>query len=502
MSANRRSRYNQHGNAIMATSSSAPGVPLALAATPLTKKMERRVLNFVCQRDALREGERVLVAVSGGPDSTALLLILARLRAKLGLDLTIAHFNHMLRSGDEAAADLDFVLSLASQLNVPLVHGVGDVRGRAHRNHESLEDAARRLRYDFLAEQAALAGASCVLTGHTLDDQAETVLLHLVRGSGLDGLVGMRPRSSWPFREGPDLARPLLHLSREETERYCAETAVRPREDPTNLLLSATRNKIRYRILPELRELNPRIAEALSRLSQSVAEDADYLDGLARHYFGDWMAFTGDAVRGYRRHLTTVGPAMRNRWIRLAVERLAGTHADIEAIHIDAVREIATKGKGTVALPHGLQATSNSRSVVFSRREYWKALRIAETPLKVPGVTQVGKWNIATQLAPLPEDPLFPPRWAEAYLDAAKTGRDLTVRSRRPGDRLRPLGLGGEKKLQDILVDAKVPATERDGVPLACSGEQIVWVVGHCIDERYALDLGSQQALHIAAAHR
>jgi len=193
---------------------------------------------------------------------------------------------------------------------------------------------------------------------------------------------------------------------------------------------------------------------------------------------------------------------MRNRWIRLAVERLAGTHADIEAIHIDAVREIATKGKGTVALPHGLQATSNSRSVVFSRREYWKALRIAETPLKVPGVTQVGKWNIATQLAPLPEDPLFPPRWAEAYLDAAKTGRDLTVRSRRPGDRLRPLGLGGEKKLQDILVDAKVPATERDGVPLACSGEQIVWVVGHCIDERYALDLGSQQALHIAAAHR
>ncbi len=486
----------------MATSSSAPGVPLTLGATPFTNKMERRVLNFVRKRDALREGERVLVAVSGGPDSTALLLILTRLRAKLGLDITIAHFNHMLRSGDEAAADLDFVRSLASQLNVPLLHGVGDVRRRAHRNHESLEDAARRLRYAFLAEQAALAGVSCVLTGHTMDDQAETVLLHLIRGTGLDGLAGMRPRASWPFGAGPDLARPLLHLTREETERYCAETGIRPREDPTNLLLSATRNKIRHRILPELRELNPRIVEALNRLSQSVAEDAQYLDDLARYYFSDWMAFTRGAVRGYRRNLAAVDPAMSSRWIRLAVERLAGTHADIEAVHIDAVREIASKGRGTVALPNGLQAEANSRSVVFSRGETRQALSIAETPLKIPGVTQVGNWNIAAQPAPLQKDPLFAPRWWEAYLDASKTGRKLTVRSRRPGDRLRPLGLGGEKKLQDIFVDAKLPALERDGIPLVCSGDQIVWVAGHCIDERYALDLDSRQALHIAAAHR
>ncbi len=481
----------------MAFSSPRP-YSLTLAATPFTKRVERRVLNYACSRGTLRPGEFAVVGVSGGPDSTALLVILSRLRSRLESRLTAAHFNHTLRSEAEAAEDLGFVRSLASTLNVPLVYGSGGVRARARTYHESVEDAARHLRYAFLADQAALVGASCVVTGHTMDDQAETVLLHLIRGAGLDGLSGMRVRSRWPFDAGPNIARPLLCLTREETVRYCTETGIQPREDSTNLLPVATRNKVRHRILPELRKLNPRIVEAITRLSQSISEDAGYLEETARHYFPQQAAISEGEVRLRRSSLTSDAPAMGNRWIRLAIENLTGTDADLEASHIDAVRKIAIKGRGMVALPNGLRATANYRSLVFSRGEPTKAMPITETRLNIPGVTRLSKWCITTQLVPLPQEPMAA-RPRDAYLDAGKTGLDLTVRSRRAGDRLRPLGLGGEKKLQDVLVDAKVPAAERDGVPLVCRGQDIVWVVGHCIDQRYAVDCNSQRVLHLVA---
>lgn len=478
--------------------SSPPPHSLTLAATPFTKRVERRVLNYARSRGAIRPGEFTVVGVSGGPDSTALLVILSRLQSRLESRITAAHFNHTLRSDDEAAEDLVFVRSLASTLNVPLVYGSGGVRARARAHQESIEDAARRLRYAFLAEQAALAGASCVVTGHTMDDQAETVLLHLIRGAGLDGLAGMRDRSCWPFGDGPAIARPLLCLTREETVRYCTGIGIHPREDSTNLAPIATRNKVRHRLVPELRKLNPRIVEAIARLSQSVIEDAGYLEETARHYFPRQATVSEEGVRLRRSSLTSDAPAMGNRWIRLAIESLAGTDAGLEAVHVDAVRKIAIKGRGTVALPNELRVTANSRSLVFTRGEHTKAMPITETRLNVPGVTRLSKWRITTQLLPIPRESIAA-RLRDAYLDAGKTGRDLTVRSRRAGDRLRPLGLGGEKKLQDVLVDAKVPAAERDGVPLVCRGQDIVWVVGHCIDQRYAIHCDSQQVLHLAA---
>ena len=195
----------------------------SLAATNFTASIERRVHAYIRKHHIFRTGEQVIVAVSGGPDSTALLIILSRLTSKLQLDITVGHFNHQLRTYEEVAGDLQFVRSLAASLGLPLVHSGGDVRAYAGEHHLSIEDAARRLRYAFISQQAAGRDASCVAIGHTLDDQAETVLLHLVRGAGLGGVRGMSPRAAWPFDLGPALARPLLFLRREETERYCRE---------------------------------------------------------------------------------------------------------------------------------------------------------------------------------------------------------------------------------------------------------------------------------------
>ena len=482
----------------MATSSSAESVPLPLASTPFTKKIEQRVLNFVRHKDALRKGEPVLVAVSGGPDSTALLRILARLRSRLGLDLTIAHFNHMLRSGAEAAADLDFVRSLASELNVPFVQGAGDVRARARHNHESPEDAARRLRYAFLAEQAALAGASCVVTGHTMDDQAETVLLHIIRGAGLDGLAGMRPRSAWPFGSGPDLARPLLCLRRNETERYCLELALKPRRDPTNESLRATRNRVRHRLMPQLVAINPRAVEAITRLARAAADDAELLDACADACFPFDSDPAPGAVSFKRGDIERLPIAIRSRMIRRALDVAAGTSEGFAGSNLDAVADLLNKPSGQLSLPHRVTAAVDSRTLRFIGGPRSASAPIEPVVVRIPGITHAGDWQFHASIGPRPDDvtdagPL------KAYLEIEKTGLDLTIRSRRLGDRLRPLGLGGEKKLQDILVDAKVPATERDGIPLVCSGDQIAWVVRHCIDERYALDRGSRQVLHLVA---
>jgi tRNA(Ile)-lysidine synthase len=487
-----------------------PLLPAPLAATPFTAKLERRVLEFVRRNDILHPGEQVVVvAVSGGPDSTALLVALARLRSALDIGLTAAHFNHMLRSAEEAAADLAFAHALASTLGIPFAHAAGDVRARARDKHESLEDAARHLRYSFLAGQTKDAGASTVVTGHTIDDQAETVLLHLIRGAGLDGIAGIRRRSAWPFKvmeesgggTWPDLARPLLCLRREDTVTYCGQLGLTPRIDPTNALPVATRNRLRRELIPVLKRFNPGIDKAIARLAAAAARDAEYLDDLARHRFVRIASLGPGTASMARADLLLEAPALSARLLRLAFTHVTGAATDLEAVHIDALLDSLHRPPGELSLPGGVSAVTDSHVVVLRQGEAEPAQRILETRLAVPGRTKVGGRVFEATIVAPPSD-VSQTTSRKAFLDAEKVGADLTVRSRRPGDRLRPLGLGGEKKLQDILVDAKVAVAQRDGVPIICGLQGIIWVAGHCIDERYALDRNSRRALHLTVSKK
>jgi tRNA(Ile)-lysidine synthase len=477
---------------------------VSLATTPFTAKIERRVLDFIRRNDTMNVGEFVVVAVSGGPDSSALLVALCRHRSALDIELTAAHFNHMLRSAEEAAADLDFVRALAFSLGIPFAHAEGDVRARSRDKHESLEDAARHLRYSFLARQAKDAGASVIVTGHTIDDQAETVLLHLIRGAGLDGIAGIRPRSSWPFkvmeesggRSWPDLARPLLCLRREDTIRYCRELGLTPRIDPTNALPVATRNRLRREVIPALKRFNPGIDKAIARLAAAAARDAEYLDDLARHHFVRIASLGPGTASMARADLLIAAPALSARLLRLAYAQVTGAAADLESAHIDTLLDSLQRPPGRLSLPGGVTAVTDSHAVVLRQGEAEPAQRIPETPLAVPGRTEASGRVFEANIVSRPSDVSLTSAH-EAFLDAERVGGELTVRSRRPGDRLRPLGLGGEKKLQNILIDAKVPAADRDGVPIICGPQGIIWVAGHCIDARYALDRHSRQALHL-----
>lgn len=455
--------------------------------------LTERVCRTIDRYRLLPPGARVLVAASGGADSTALVCLLRETAARLGIELVgLAHFNHMLRG---AAADQDerFCRNLADRFSLAFDAGRGDVRAAARRWGTSVEDAGRRLRYEFLAEARARAGATHVGVGHTRDDQAETVLLNLLRGAGTLGLGGM------PVRRGP-FVRPLLDCRHQELVGYLAQAGVPFRDDESNLDRRHFRNRVRHEVLPALEAVTPSVHAVLARTAESARADAEYLDGLA-----------AEALAQVLRE-----PAGR------AVSLNAGTLAGLP---IPLARRVARLALGRA---------SGGRFVGFDQAERLLALARGECrgPMAFPGVRASVAASGGLDLAPVSgrqaaeEQNIEPPRTffrkllsipGEAVLDDRATlsselrlgglemvlsgapGTDrlsavvdadlvsgLSVRFRRPGDRFRPLGFGGHKTLQDFFVDRKVPRGERDRIPLVVDGDdRIVWIAGHAISEDF-----------------
>jgi tRNA(Ile)-lysidine synthase len=470
-----------------------------VAASRFGQRLERLVLRFAREQALFNGEKRTLLAVSGGPDSVALLLILAHLREALDLELWVAHFDHGLRRRSQREAERSFVSRLADELGLPFLFGQGDTRDHARRHRSSLEEAARVLRYAYLSSEAERVDAGSVATGHTASDQVETVIMHIIRGSGLAGIGGMQPRSPWPFREraGLALVRPLLAVSRRQTERYCQDEGLSPCRDATNLALEPLRNRVRHELLPLLRRYNPRVEQALLRLAGAASADDAYLDETAQLFWQALAQRSGRSVEFPRLELAALSPALQSRLLLTATQHLLGDKPQIEAVHLQAMQAaLDDRRSRRLSLPGGLVFVAQGRSVCLTVGDEAAPQSIPETPLALPGRTEVAGWRVEAEILPAgAAGPTAHPH--EALLDLDAIGSTLTVRSRRPGDRLRPLGLGGEKKLQDLLVDAKVPRDQRDGVPLVCAAWGIAWVVGHRLDERAKVDEDARAVLRL-----
>ncbi len=432
-------------------------------------------------------GARLVVAVSGGPDSVCLLHALAAERRALALDITVAHLNHCLR-GAESELEQRYVKNLAAGFGLPCTTGQEDVKGYQLEQGLSLEEAARKVRYRFLAQSAASAGTRLIVTGHNRDDHIETILLHIIRGSGPDGLAGMKPLTTFKTAHGEiTVARPLLTLERAQILEYCREAGLEPKTDSSNLCLSLLRNRVRLELLPLLSSYNPGVSEGLLRLSRLVSDDIEYLDNLVEVLKGDVITRQGAALEISRRALTTLHKAIQRRLLRHCIMELTGTLKDIENRHIGAMMSIVNGPAGRIlCLPYGLVMLAG-----FDR--CWLAaegclpcpypLLDREYRLKVPGVTDIGgsRFQVET-LECMPEGEV-PPYCA--YLDADAAGTDLTVRSRRRGDRFQPLGMAAEKKVARYMLDARLPRHWRAELPLVLSAGRVAWVTGQRIDERF-----------------
>ncbi len=470
------------------------------ATNRFAKALERRVLRYVKENGLLSEGDKVVVGVSGGPDSVTLLLCLSHLKAKLGIEMVVAHYDHQLRKSEYRPADAAFVRSLSESLGLAFVYGGADVRAYAKQKRLSIEEAARELRYRFFAEEASRLGANVVAVGHTADDQVETVLMHLLRGSGTDGLTGMQPKAPVPVTgSNATVVRPLLAaVERSDTEHYCAEEGIKPRLDETNLSSDYLRNRIRHELLPELRRYNPKFDRSLRRMANSLGDDVAYLEDQV-DILWQKLASAGKGVISLpRQALSELPVAMQTRLLRRAAARFLGDASGLGWANVESLlRLIKRRRTGTIHLPSGLIAEVDSDRVSFAFDEALKSSGpLPKTKLNVRGETEMPGWRVSAHVANAKEVD-FSDSLRTAWLDLEVVGEELYVRSRRPGDRFRPLGMAEEKKLQDFFVDAKVSRQERDAVPLLCSPWGIAWVVGHRLDDRAKVTPSTNEAICI-----
>jgi len=445
--------------------------------------IERRFAAAVADGDLLHDADCVVAGLSGGPDSTALVLLLDDLSARIGFHLEVAHFDHQIRPADERARERETVRDLTSALKLRLYEGGADIPRRAQQARRSLEEQARIERYRFLGSVAADAGASAVAVGHTASDQAETLLLHLLRGTGVRGLAGMPAESPWVFGTGPRLIRPLLSLTRPETEAYCRLRGFAPHTDSSNADRIYRRNRIRSELLPLLREFNPAVEAALLRLAGAAAEQQGWLDELVDQAFssevsvsGAWASLSLASLRGLPR-------AVQSELLARCYAAVVGDRRGLSERHRRALRRLSEgDAERALDLPLAVQASLRAGVLSFERAEHRRgeapAPALLETALTLPGRTSVGLWEVIAELlapgAAVPTGDAY-----AAVLEADQLELPLVVRSRRPGDRMRLAGMEGTKKVQDILTDAKVPRSARDMTPILCSGREILWVAGH-----------------------
>ncbi|MBM3945975.1 MAG: tRNA lysidine(34) synthetase TilS [SAR202 cluster bacterium] len=438
--------------------------------------MQRKILQAGLQDTTL------VAAVSGGPDSLALLHLLARLQTSCGLSLHVAHLDHALR--DDSADDARFVQEQAWLLGLPFICRRVDVLSQGTRLRLGLEQAAREVRYAFLAQVAQDAGAAAVALGHTADDQAETVLHRIVRGTGLRGLRGMGPVTTLATGQGVPvtLFRPLLSVTRQETEALCRSLGLTPRHDPTNEEPAYTRNFLRNHVLPLMRQANPQVREALLRLGRNAALQQAYLEGMAADLWPSVATHTLGAVVLDRAALLRLHPAVRRELLRRAYAALAGLAEGLEEDHLEAM-ESTLEGRPVrqASLPHGLSwRVGYKTATIGAGSEDPPGLPPpleGEWPMVLPGRSSAGPWTIRAQLtaaAPEAGDPFV------AVLDAEALGASAVVRAWRPGDRFQPLGLdmSRDKRLQDFFSDARVARELRHRVPLVVTPRGVAWVVG------------------------
>jgi tRNA(Ile)-lysidine synthase len=457
-----------------------------MVARKITPTMESRVLHYIRRHCLLNENRTVVVAVSGGADSVCLLHLLSQYQAELGISLCVAHLNHGLR-GDESDEDASYVAGLADSLGLDSIIGQRDVALYRRRKRCSLEEAAREVRYGFLADVARSVKANHIAIGHTRDDNVETILLHLLRGSGTNGLRGLQPMAPMAAGKGKTpftVIRPLLETTRGETQDYCRRFKLKPRTDSSNLSTVFLRNRIRLELIPLLREYNPAIDEAMLRLADIAAADTAFIEEQAAVIWSIAADRKGKIIYLDREIVSGAPRAIQRQLFRMATTKLAGNLRDIEASHIEDMICFLDKPAGKeFTLPGGVQlSTEYGRLALSASRPKVSPPLDGEYKIAVPGETTLPGWRIATELVKEPyEDPVDT---FTAYFDLNKTGTDLTVRSRRHGDRFQPFGMDGSRKLQDFMVDAKIPRLQRDDIPLLCSPRQILWVAGYRTDER------------------
>jgi tRNA(Ile)-lysidine synthase len=421
-------------------------------------ELAARVRTFARERcPSLAGRPGVLLAVSGGADSSAMASLLLEAQIVDRSRSVVAHFDHGWRGAAAAERDAAVVRALCDRYSIPLVCG-------AWRAPVRREAAARAARYEFLARVANERGIDVVATGHTLDDQVETVIMNTMRGVGTYGLAGMAPDARWPLggADARRVVRPLLGITRDETRAYCEEHGIAFVDDPSNEARVHLRNRVRHELLPEIDIGTPEARQIIARLADQTRDGIERLEAATAHALID-HGNDGDGVRLSRAALREMTPALAPYALRQALRRLLGDERDYGRRHFDVMSAAADARTGsTLHLPRGVVLTVDPHELLLTvGTPVTHAVPDGDHPLPFEGT--LGGWRLRVTPS-APGDPAAMPMPADAV-----------VRRRRPGDRIQPRGMSGHKKLQDYYTDRRVPRRERDAAPVIAHGADVLW---------------------------
>lgn len=457
--------------------------------------------------DLIRPGETILCAVSGGADSVAMLHILRELNEvqQLNWKIHVGHVNHGLR-GKSSDEDQEFVRSLAEKLQLPFHTAKVDVKSHQAKERKTEEEAGRELRHDWLEKQALELQAQKVAIAHTLDDQAETILHRILRGTGLRGLKGMAPIRVISRKHELFVVRPLIELERYEVESYLRERGTAYKTDLTNFDTSHTRNKIRHKLLPMIEsEFNPRVKMALVKLGQTAGSFYLLLREIANEVYENTRMISGEGeVCLSVEEFSRLPPAIQTLIIDRAVKTVLGRVPQLNFEHyLEIISLCGEHGfQKAIRLPRGLEARREGYVLKIAHpRPPQPAIKFAHRKLKVPGRTIIKKLNLEIDTEVQEgkivafKDFIRNKDYTEEVIDFEKLDGPLTLRLRKGGDHFVPLGSRGSTKLKKFFIDNKVPKAVRDRVPILTDGKRIVWVVGYRIGDEVKITDATRKVL-------
>lgn len=459
--------------------------------------MYKKVLTYIEDNSLIKAGDRILVALSGGPDSVCLLNLLIELRDNLKIEIGAAHLNHMLR-GKDALGDEAYVREICERYNIPCYVKQVDINKYAKENKLSSETAGRDARYNFFDEIISKHGFNKIATAHNANDQAETILFRLMRGTGLEGLGGIKASRD------DKIIRPILCLSRDEVESYIEEKHLNPRIDKSNFEKIYNRNKIRLDMLPYIKEhFNNDIVQTLNRMSILLQKDNDYLENLSKDYYNKYCFIIDDSMV-IKHEAFDEDEAIISRVIRYALVEHSKSSYDFEMKHINEVIQLAKKNSGKrVDLPNKIYA-ENIYGDIYIKKKVKKEKTDIKSEIIIDKqeldgkVIQFNDYKIEFSIITNNDEKvLFNKDKLKKYFDLDSIENSVVIRKRKDGDKITPLGMKGSKKLKDIFINEKIPKEERDYIPIVEFDGNIAWVTGIKASEEYKVKNSSKNILKI-----
>jgi tRNA(Ile)-lysidine synthase len=473
------------------------------------EQFQKKVIDNIRSHDLIEQGEKVVAGVSGGPDSVCLLHLLNQLSGVLRFELHAVHVNHMLRAA-EAMADENYTVKLCGKMGVRLKIIRVDVAAIAKEKGISLEEAGRTARYEEFSRYAGSIGAAKIAVAHNRNDQAETVMMNILRGTGTAGLAGM------DFKRN-NIIRPLLNISREEIEKYCSVLGLSPRTDSSNLTHEYTRNKIRLGLLPYIEDyFKIDVIESLNRLSINASTDNSCLLRHSCEAYKNGVLEKESGMVGLSiEHLRELDPAIRVRVLKLALNDAAGSCDGIGSVHYDMLTNLVMKGKTGMGaeLPGGIRAAvSYGILKIFLEKGLETTGRRREKTefsheLEIPGTTVVPCLDAQVRATVENAENVDIPGVTEynplvRFFDYDRLKEGIYIRNRRNGDIFKPFRSAGTKKLKEFFIDNKIPREQRDMIPLICKGNEVVWVIGHKTSDKFKLTENTKSVLKIEYIRR